>query len=208
MLAAGLSAFGALSSDLRVRSDHDLRPTPLDEALGSVNRMFTELEPGVRAQLAGAGHDDEVRISRSVALRYYRQIHRMDLEVAAPLDAAAVARVIDTFRERYEAVVGAGSAPPDTPVEVVAVGVEAVLPTHVADPPARSAKPAEPARRKPAVFGGAEADCPVYDWESLGAGQVVTGPAFVETRTTTAVIYPAQHATVAESGDLILALES
>jgi len=162
----------------------------------------------VRAQLAGAGHEDEVRISCSVALRYYRQIHRMDLEVAAPLDAAAVARVIDTFRERYEAVVGAGSAPPDTPVEVVAVGVEAVLPTHVADPPARSAKPAEPARRKPAVFGGAEVDCPVYDWESLGAGQVVTGPAFVETRTTTAVIYPAQHATVAESGDLILALES
>jgi N-methylhydantoinase A len=204
-LAAGLSAFGALSSDLRVRTDADLRPAPVADAGAAVGELFRELEPGVRAQLAGAGHDEEIRISRSVALRYYRQIHRMDLTLDGPFDAAVAT---GEFRDRYESVVGAGSAPPDTPVEVVAVGVEALLPTYVADPPDRAPGTSSVFRRKRAVFDETETECPVYAWESLGAGQVVTGPAFVETRTTTAVVYPGQRVTVAGSGDLLLELGS
>jgi N-methylhydantoinase A len=204
-LAAGLSAFGALASDLRVRTDVDLRPVPLDVAGAAVDELFHELEPRVRAQLAGAGHDDQIQVTRTVALRYYRQIDRMDLTVDGPFEPALLA---GRFRDRYESVVGAGSAPPDTPIEVVAVGVEALLPTGLAESPADPAAASPPSRHKRAFFDGNEAQCPVYAWESLGAGQVVTGPAFVETSTTTAVIYPGQQATVAASGDLLLKLES
>jgi N-methylhydantoinase A len=166
--------------------------------------MFRELEPEARGQLAAAGHADQIRVRHLVSLRYYRQIHRMDLEVQGTLDAAAAERLADAFRARYESVVGEGSAPPGAPVEVVGVSVEATLPTAVAGAAARSPKPADPARHKRAVFDGAEVSCPVYAWESLGAGQVITGPAFAETATTTAVVYPGQRATVADSGDLLL----
>ena len=205
-LASGLSAFGALSSDLRVRLDRDMRPAPLTEALAAVNEMLAALEPEARGHLADAGHAARVQVSRSVGLRYYRQIHRTDLEVPGPLDDAAALRLADAFRARYESVVGAGSAPRDTPVEVVAVSVSAQLSTRIADPEARSPSRCDPARHKRAVFEGSEAVCPVYDWDSLGAGQVVAGPAFVETPTTTAVVYPGQHVTVAPSGDLLLTL--
>jgi N-methylhydantoinase A len=124
--------------------------------------------------------------------------------VPGPLDEAAVLRLAEAFRVRYESVVGAGSAPRDTPVEVVAVSVSAQLGTRIEDPPARPASRCGPVRHKRAVFDGNEAVCPVYDWESLGAGQVVAGPAFVETLTTTAVVYPGQQVTVAKSGDLLL----
>lgn len=88
------------------------------------------------------------------------------------------------------------------------MSVEARLGTHIADPPARSPKWSDPARYKQAVFDGSEVSCPVYGWESLGAGQEIAGPGFVETSTTTAVVYPGQHVTVADSGDLLLTLES
>jgi len=204
-LAAGLSAFGALASDLRVRIDADLRPVPLDAAGTVVDDLCRELEPQVRAQLAGAGHDERIQVIRTVAVRYYRQIHRMDLTVDGPFDPVQLA---GRFRDQYESVVGTGSAPPGTPAEVVAVGVEALLPANFADPQARAAGTSSPARHKRAIFDGKQEQCPVYAWESLGAGQVVTGPAFVETRTTTAVIYPGQQATAASSGDLLLKLES
>jgi N-methylhydantoinase A len=207
-LAAGLSAFGALSSDLRVRLERDLRPTPLPEAVSAVREMFRKLEPAARGHLAAAGLSESIQVRRSVALRYYRQIHRMDIEVPAHVDDAAMRRIAEEFRSRYESVVGPGSAPRDTPVELVAVGVEARLGTHIADPPARPPKWSDPARYKQAVFDGNEVSCPVYDWESLGAGQEIAGPGFVETPTTTAVVYPGQHVTVADSGDLLLTLEN
>jgi N-methylhydantoinase A len=206
-LAAGLSAFGALSSDLRVRLERDLRPAPLAAAVTAVNGLIRDLEPEARAQLAAAGHDDQIQVSRSVALRYYRQIHRMDIEIPGPLDDAATTRLAEAFRARYESVVGAGSAPPGTPVEVVAVSVEARLATCIAGAAARSPKASDPARRKRAVFDGSELSCPVYAWESLGADQVIAGPAFAEAPTTTAVIYPGQKVTVTDSGDLLLTLE-
>jgi N-methylhydantoinase A len=207
VLAAGLSAFGALSSDLRVRVERDLRPAPLATAVRAVNDMFAAVEPEARAQLARAGHGDQVTVSRSVALRYYRQIHRMDVEVPGPLDDAAATRLADAFQARYESVVGAGSAPAGTPVEVVAVSVEARLATHIADATARSPKSSDPARHKSAVFDGREVSCPVYAWESLGTGQVIAGPVFVEAPTTTTVVYPGQRVTAADSGDLLLTLE-
>ena len=143
-LAAGLSAFGALSSDLRVRLERDLRPAPLADAANAVSEMFRELEPEARGQLAAAGHANQVLVRRLVSIRYYRQIHRMDLTVPGPLDAAATERLAEAFRARYESVVGAGSAPPGTPVEVVAVSVEATLPTHITAAAARSPSPPTP----------------------------------------------------------------
>ena len=45
---------------------------------------------------------------------------------------------------------------------------------------------------------------PVYAMEGLGAGQVVPGPAFVESEQTTVVVHPGMQIELAAGGDLIM----
>ena len=163
-LAAGLSAFGALASQLRVRADRDLRPVPVEQAVAPLGRILAELEPGVRDQLRGAGPGGAgpggagpggagpggagrdgagqegagLEIRRTAGLRFYRQIHRLDLEIpGGPLTAAVAEDLVRRFHARYELVVGAGTAPAGTPVEAVGVAVEALLPTAIPAAPPR-----------------------------------------------------------------------
>jgi N-methylhydantoinase A len=203
MLAAGLSAYGALAGELRVRSERDLRPQPLIAVMDQVEQAFGELESEVRTQLRGAGREQDVTITRSVGLRFYRQLHRVDVESEPGVPVEELAK---RFRDRYEHVVGADTAPDGTPVEVVSVGVEAKLATAAATLPERPHATAPPARHTSAVFDGTRHSCAVFSWPELGNGQEVTGPAFVESETTTAIILPGQRATVAASGDLFLDL--
>lgn len=203
LLAAGLSAYGALAGDLRVRVDRDLRPQPLADAMALVERAFAEVEPEVRDQLRGAGHEAAIEIVRTVGLRFYRQLHRIDVEAEPGAD---LDRLVDRFRARYEHVVGAGTAPENAPVEIVSVGVEAFLRTEVPPVPTRAATVAEPTGHHSAVFDGVRHECAVYAWPALGAGQRIAGPAFVEAETTTAIIPPGGVATVSTEGDLHLEL--
>jgi N-methylhydantoinase A len=205
-LAAGLSAFGALASQLRVRGDRDLRPAPVEQAAGRLGRVLAELEPAVRNQLHGAGQAGAaLEIRRTVGLRFYRQIHRLDIELpGGPVTAAVGEELARRFRARYELVVGAGTAPPGTPVEAVSVAVEALLPTVIPAFAPRGRAPADPVGYALAFFDGAERRCPRFAWPALAAGQRVAGPAFIESQTTTAVLYQGQQAEVTAAGDLFV----
>jgi N-methylhydantoinase A len=202
-LAASLSAFGALSGDLRVRADRDQRPGLLTETLADAHAALTDLEPEVRAQLHGSGRDADIATVRTIGLRFYRQIHRID--VACPPNAR-VAELTAAFHARYEQVIGPGTAPGETPVEVVSVAVEAQLRTPVPALLPRGSAPAAVVRSTRAIFDGRRHECPIFRWPELGAGQVLTGPAFVEDETTTAVIPPGRVAVVGATGNLVLDL--
>ena len=45
---------------------------------------------------------------------------------------------------------------------------------------------------------------PVYQWDGLGEGTQISGPAFVESEQTTAVVYPGQRAKSDAAGNLTL----
>jgi N-methylhydantoinase A len=230
-LAGGLSAFGALASQLLVRADRDLRPVPVDQAVGELGRILAELEPGVRDQLRGTSQDGTgqdgdgqdgdgqdgtgqdgtgrggaaLEIRRTVGLRFYRQIHRLDLEIpAGPLTAAVAGDLVRRFHARHELVVGPGTAPPGTPVEAVSVAVEALLPTPVPAFAPRGGPAAGPAGYTSAFFDGVERRCPRYSWPALAGGQRIDGPAFIESPTTTAVLHQGQQAEVTAAGDLFV----
>jgi N-methylhydantoinase A len=202
-LAAGLSAYGALSGDLRVRAERDLRPQPLTDAIAEVENTLTELEPDVRRQLSAAGQDGRLLVTRTAGLRFYRQLHRLDVAVPPGTRADELVR---RFHQQYERLIGPDTAPPGTPVEVVSVAVEAALPASVPTPLPRGQAPGAPVRRAMAVFAGRRTECAVYRWADLGADQRIAGPAFVESPTTTAIIGPGQAATVDPAGDLYLEL--
>ena len=55
--------------------------------------------------------------------------------------------------------------------------------------------------RRPAWFDGRFVDTPVYDGEALGAGHHIEGPAIVEERFTTIVVYPGQVAELDRHGN-------
>ena len=55
--------------------------------------------------------------------------------------------------------------------------------------------------RRPAYFGGRFVDTPVYDGDALGAGHRIEGPAIVEERFTTIVVYPGHVAELDRHGN-------
>ena len=212
-LAAEFSAFGAIASDLRASEERDLRPAPLRSSIHVVNRALEEVEQAVRRQLTSvdrfaqrAGAVSEVH--RAVGLRFYRQVHRIDVPVPeGAIGPHEAERLVAEFRDRYERIVGPGSAPGDTPVEVVAVSAEAVLPVPLAIPPVRGSAVVGARRSRPAWFDHVEVPTPVYWWDELGADQKIDGPALIDSATTTVVVFPHQRAVVDSTGDIRLLLE-
>lgn len=207
-LAAELSAYGAIASEVKVMAEHDVLPGDLHDSLGRLDEGFVRLEDAARRQLA-TGVDASVtgagglRVTRTVGLRFYRQIHRIDLPVGpGPLGPGDADHLLGAFRQRYERLVGAGTAREDTPVEVVAQGVTVGLPVPRVTTPHRAETVAAPVRTRPAWFGGAMVECPVFRWDDVGAGQTIEGPAFVESDQSTAVAYPDQTVVVDGFGNL------
>ena len=68
------------------------------------------------------------------------------------------------------------------------------LPALPREPRARAGAPAEPRGRR-RIHLGHWVEVPVYDFRELTAGQVIAGPAMVESDTTTVLLRPGDEAT-------------
>ena len=60
--------------------------------------------------------------------------------------------------------------------------------------------------RRPAFFSGRFEDTPVYDGGEVGHGHRIEGPAIVEERFTTIVVYPGQVAELDANGNYVVSL--
>ena len=60
--------------------------------------------------------------------------------------------------------------------------------------------------RRPAYFDGKFVDTPVYDGDQLGRGHHLEGPAIVEEKFTTIVLYPGQRAQLDRFGNYVITL--
>ncbi|MEV0595918.1 hydantoinase/oxoprolinase family protein [Nonomuraea cavernae] len=209
-LAAELSAYGAVSSDLNIGAERGVVPTPLHRAGPLIEATLGELAGELAASLS-AEVDDVVAASgrgrvthRTVALRFYRQQRSIELTVEAAAGPAELARLDATFRERYEELVGPGSADARSVVEVVSVRVDLTVAVPVPPPVLRKTGAAEPIGARPAWFGGIEHRCAVYDWRRLPADARIEGPAFIESEQTTVVVPPLRQARMDTNGHLHL----
>ncbi len=201
-LAAEFSAYGAIASEVKVMVERDLLPGDPLASLDRINRALGELEGEARRQLTvtgdvveklgGGGH-----VIRTVGLRFYRQIHRIDLSVGPDaLASADIDQLVASFVKRYERMVGTGSARGDAPIEVVSVSVQLVIPVPNAPFPLRPRGTADAHHQRVGWFDGSPVPCPVYHWSEVGAGQSIVGPAFVESEQSTVVVYPGHTALI------------
>jgi N-methylhydantoinase A len=205
LFAAGLSAWGMLHTEPR----YEISRSVLDEAIlhneAALRAVFDGLEQTARQRMAGWGLEVD-RIRRRADMRYGEQVFEVDV----PLDGVQwnatglPQRVIAAFHARHRALFTY-----DIPGEEVVL-VNARLAATGALPPSRMAPrraaASGPSGARRVTFDGTARDVPVFDFAALGAGSKISGPAVVESDTTTVLLLPGDHATMDGCGVLDISL--
>ncbi len=206
-LAAVLSAWGMLASDIR----YEIARTHIGDAsrleADALRGVWAEMEAEGRAKLAAAEFDGPVRSQRAADMRYGEQI----FEVAVPLDGIDFARpdltaaLAEAFHRRHEELYT--YAMPDQEAVLVNARVAVVggLPALPQEPDVPARDVAGP-RAMRMVHLGLWREVGVYDLEALAPGQVIEGPAVVESATTTVMLRQGDVATVTAFGWLDIAV--
>jgi N-methylhydantoinase A len=207
-------AFGAAAADvLHVHERVDISASPLDAA--RVNKTLAGLEQSARRQLLADGIPQaRHRLVFSIDMRHKGQIN----EVEVLLDATRVASefestIRESFYRRYEALYGAGSALRAARVELVTFRLRASAQTprpqiRRIDSRSQVIDPAAVLASRPIYWDEAKKvlDTPAYDGTRLRHGNVIEGPAVIETPDTTLVARAGQQLSIDAFGNFELAV--
>ena len=206
------SAAGLIYSDI-VHEEQITRPARMPVPPEEIAATFEDLDRRVRAQLRRDGFaDDDVRMLRSIDMRYAQQSHVVTVpaEGPDPFDAPLLAKTIDRFEELYRERYGPGSGYREAGIELVAYRLRGVGPVERAplgEDPIEEADPSDALieRRRAWVDDAGEfRDVAGYDFERLRPGHVIRGPAIVWTPITTIVLREADVARLDGRSNLIL----
>jgi N-methylhydantoinase A len=209
LLAAGLSAWGMLQTDLRYETSRSLiGATGLPEE-PALRALFAELEAVARARMAAWMPAAEPAIRRSADMRYGEQV----FEVGVPLDAVPwqapglPAQLEAAFHARHEALFTYALRGEDVVLVTARVAAIGRLPTlPLVELPAGPA--ALPMARRHAFIAGGMRDIPVFAFAGLAPDQAVPGPAIVESDTTTVLLLPGDTARLDPRGWLEISVGS
>ena len=222
--ATVLSALGIAQSDIKhfhtrtfVRAV-DSRPEAQAELVRDLNCHCDELIALTTAQFEREGIPPEQRtFVRSIDIRYRKQVHELTIPIAAPgrVDSAAIAATIDDFLRTYERIYGAGSSIGAASLEFATLRVEGIakiprnhdtLRSKLEGP---SPMPAHLGRRRVwwKHLGGFH-DTDAFQLEKLVCGNVVEGPAVIESYGTSIPLHPGQRAHVDAWLNLIIEMSS
>jgi N-methylhydantoinase A len=203
------SAWGMLVTD--VQQERSLTRITLLEGAdpAALEATYAALEESALAELMREGLPaGDLRTLRHAGMRYSHQSYEVDVAVprlAGPDDLALLAkRFHEAHRRRY------GHMAETEPVEIVNFAVTAI--GAIAKPalqplPVGDASSPAPAETRPVVFdAGAARPVPVYRRDRFAPGMSIAGPAIIEERTSTTVLYRGQSARVDEYLNLEIAV--
>ena len=211
--AAGvLSALGLLVADVTTdRSASMVRPLTAVDA-DRLRETFARLESEGRDRLAGAERaTEDVRIERSLDLRYEGQSFELQVPAPDPAETAPAAfreTVRERFHERHRRRYGHAEA--GEPGELVTVRRRArgVVEPPTLSPGDRAATVGDAVRgSRSVVFDGTDRETTVYDRGRLPVGGEFDGPAVVAGGESTLVVHPGQTARVDDRGNLVVAVD-
>jgi N-methylhydantoinase A len=205
-VAAVLSAWGMLATDLR----YELVRTRVGEArrggVAALSRLFAEMEAEGRRRL-GASFRGPVEIHRAVDMRYGEQIFEIPVSLdGLDLDApAAMDRIVERFHQRHETLYTYSAPDQDVVLLNARLAVVGALPTLPAEPRLDPRGRVAPDRHR-RVYLGRWVDVPVHDLDLLGPDLEVKGPAIFESPTTTVVVRDGERVLVTPHGWLDIRL--
>jgi N-methylhydantoinase A len=226
---ATFSAWGILNTDYRedmvrtsvaallekgAREERLAWTQAVGDEIGSVEDLlnrFATLEASARHALTDAVISDaDVQIVRTADMRYEGQEHTVHVKVPeeATLRSEGLAALKSAFDQAHEMFYEHSSS--ETPAEVVTLRASVTGMTK--KPTVRrvaqgSGDAAEGLKGRRGVYFrevGAFEDCPVYQWERLGSGDRIVGPAIVEEWASTTIVKPNQKLEVGAFGELVI----
>jgi 5-oxoprolinase (ATP-hydrolysing)/N-methylhydantoinase A len=206
------SAFGALVAPLSFTSGRTLM-TRLDCADWDVlRRVYDDLTAEASRELAQAGVDPAaIRVRRWAEMRLEGQYHEIAVDLpGGELGGQSIPAIQDAFNAAYARQYGRVLT--GLPIEALHWRLSASGPeqtVHLRRQPAGDAD-ARAARkeRRGAWFDGGYRETAVYDRELLTPGMEIVGPAIIEEREATAVIWPGDRARVDELLAIVVRIDA
>ena len=208
-LSAVLSAWGMLACDLR----YELARTHIGDASrldpAALRSAFREMEDEGRKRLGQASFRGQVRVLRSAEMRYGEQI----FEVAVPLDGIdldapdLVARMAAAFHDRHEELYTYALRDQEAVLVNARVAVIGEMPALPQEPDLATRVAAAPCGERKIYLGG-PLQAPVYDFDALAPAQIISGPAIIESATTTVLLCPGDRSTTTSFGWLDIKIAS
>ena len=197
-VASVLSAWGMLATELRAEAVHSHVGETDRLDVDAVRRLFADMETAGRKRMAG-WFDGEIVSRKSAEMRYGEQIFEIDVPLQ-DIDMNSpdlLDQLKHAFETRHEELY-TYSLKDQQPVLVNArVATVGLLPVPPSEPSAAGGAAVPPSSERN-IYLGAWVNAPVYDFATLAAGQVIDGPAIVESDTTTVLLRPGDHATTTE----------
>jgi N-methylhydantoinase A len=192
------SAWGMLVTDVH-QERTVTRVTLLDRTEpAAIEATFAEIERQALAELVREKFDrDTLSTYRTAGMRYSGQSYEVDVPCPPIGGAADIATLIDAFHASHERRYGHKAT--NEAIEIVTfkvVAVGAIEKPKIKTAPS-TGRAAAPVIRRQAYFGGAESvPTPVYRRRDLAPGVSLVGPAIIEEKTSTIVLYPGDTARV------------
>jgi N-methylhydantoinase A len=206
-LAAVLSAWGMLTSDLRyeVARSHVGDASRLDAA--ALRALYDELEAEGRRRLAAASFAGPIQVQRSADMRYGEQIFEVNVGLDGVDWAAAdlLAKLAAAFHRRHEELYTYAMPDQEAVLVNARVAVVGVLPDAPQEPALPDHPPAAPRTHRRVYLAGWH-EVPIFDFDRLASHQTIAGPAVIEAATTTVLLRPGERAQVTGIGWLDVAL--
>ena len=206
------SAFGAAAADvIRTRVMTCQYILPADPAV--INQRLAAIESEMKDEMTGEGFKpNQVEFRRFITMRYRRQSAGVEMAASGErFNAKRMADLQSAFEKKYEELYGVGAGYAKAGIEISEIRIDAV---------GKVAKPNLTARRKSGAAARAALkgkrrvffarperkfiDTPVYDYQKLGAGAVVRGPAIIELPFTTTLVPPEHKVTADRYMNLIM----
>jgi N-methylhydantoinase A len=186
--ASVLSAWGMLNTDLRIELTRSQSQTHgIDVA--ALRSAFADMEREGRARLGW--FDGTVAVRRAADMRYGEQVFEIPVDLdAVDWEAPDLARRLEAaFHAAHEALYTYASPDQDVVLVNARASVIGRLPAAGSGTRHAATAPAQPKAERQVWLDGWQT-VPVFAFDALADGQAVTGPAVVESATTTVLLRP------------------
>jgi N-methylhydantoinase A len=206
------SALGLLIADYGVDLQRSYISPSGRASPGRIAELFKEMEEQAARELRAAGLGPrDLELRRYLNLCYPGQTFDMSVPLAigsvgAEIGAATLAATVSAFHDLHEELhtyAVREEEPILRSVRLQATG-RTLKPTAQRGAKATTSAAHFVRNRRPAWFDGRFVDTPVYDGDRLGFGHRLEGPAIVEERFTTLVLYPGHTAELDEHGNYVV----
>ncbi|MBC8274660.1 MAG: hydantoinase/oxoprolinase family protein, partial [Chloroflexi bacterium] len=148
---------------------------------------------------------EEVAFRHIFYMRYRKQLNELavDIPVKMQYKDKDISDIVDIFDLRYEETYGVGAAYKESGRELISIQIDAINRTakpKVREYPEGDSNPARALKgERQACFGGGHTEfinTAIYDYDRLAPGNIVQGPAIIESPITTVVIPAGKEAKV------------